>query len=106
MLLSEGLAFWWDLPFMHTLFASAAHHLTAATNPHPLWKVLPEISLVPYICSELFFNHTIDDTFPKETMLVLCNDTWSAAGYIRRLRCTYQLALKLCTAERYPLCRL
>ncbi|MDP3889083.1 MAG: hypothetical protein Q8Q25_00885 [bacterium] len=42
----------------------------------PLLSLNGTIELIPYICSELFFNEKPDDGWPKKTILAICNDYW------------------------------
>jgi hypothetical protein len=85
MLLTEHIAPWWDFGFLHDLYFSDWGLLAVSTNERKPLKLLPEQSFVPYICSELFFNQFPDDTYPEMPIIVLCNDTWVKAPYIRRL---------------------
>lgn len=49
------------------------------SNPRPEIVINDEIALVPYICSDLFFNTTPDDEYPNTPILAVCNDTYSPA---------------------------
>jgi len=84
MLLTEHIAPWWDFGFLHDLYFKDWGLLTVSTNERKPLPLLPEQSFVPYICSELFFNPFPDDTY-REPILVVCNDIWVKAPYIRRL---------------------
>lgn len=43
------------------------------------------IQLVPYICSELFYNHQPDDTYDDIPIAALCGNAWAKASYIQEL---------------------
>lgn|GEM_PF-5334274 len=62
-------------------------HIRPSKNPHPIIFVNEEFSLVPYICSDFFFNNREDDVFHTIPIIVLCNDIWFSgfASYIRQL---------------------
>lgn len=43
----------------------------------PVWHISPELTIIPYICSELFFNNFPDHSETQGAILVaLCNDDW------------------------------
>lgn len=49
---------------------------SAGTEPHPLFQLNKNCSVVPYICSELFFNEYPNDQYENYPILALCNDRW------------------------------
>lgn len=57
--------------------------VTPSTNARPAWQLLPDLTVVPYICSELFFNHHPDDIYLKLPILEVCNDSWTSARYVK-----------------------
>lgn len=43
------------------------------------------IRLVPYICSELFYQQAAEDAFTDLPLLALCGDTWVAGSYVQKV---------------------
>lgn len=60
--------------YMRNLFFTDMPPIALADNPHPVITLAEEVKLVPYICSELFFNETADDAYITYPILALCND--------------------------------
>lgn len=62
-------------------------HIWPSKNRHPVFIVNEKLSLVPYICSDFFFNTTQDDTFQHIPIIALCNDIWFSgfSSYIQQL---------------------
>lgn len=53
-------------------------------QPRPVWKIGPDLTIIPYICSELFFNTNPDHTLRAGAIiLALCNDNWLVRDYMR-----------------------
>jgi apolipoprotein N-acyltransferase len=65
----------WD--FVHDLYFQKSSPTAASTNVRPLMAIDGVTNVVPYICSELFFNQSIDDAFWPQPILALCNDRWT-----------------------------
>jgi hypothetical protein len=74
MFLTERIPFWLQKTFVEKIFFSQSPIIVQSTNKRPLLEINDEIKLVPYICSELFFNHQPDDTFEKYPILAIAND--------------------------------
>jgi hypothetical protein len=74
MFLTERIPFWLQKTFVEKIFFSQSPIIVQSTNKRPLLEINDEIKLVPYICSELFFNHQPDDTFEKYPILAISND--------------------------------
>ena len=85
MLLTEGVAGWYDSPFIRSLYHCLTPPVTASTNERRSFPIFENVHLVPYICSELFFNDKPDDTLSDVTVVALCNDNWAKVSYVRRL---------------------
>ncbi len=85
MLLTERLAPAWDCTFFRTLYFQDSAPLTLSTQSRPSWEILPDLFVVPYICSEIFFNEQQDDTYTNMPILALCNDFWLQLSYVSRL---------------------
>lgn len=66
-------------------FQLPSHHwLKTSKNDHPKWHIDANFTLVPYICSELFFNHQPDDSFDLP-IVALCNDWWFDMPHFKKL---------------------
>lgn len=76
---------WYRIPFLKKLFHEDNDLVQASTNPRMPFPLLPEVSFIPYICSELFFNDTPDDHYPQAIITELANDYWAKSTYIRHL---------------------
>ena len=67
---------------------AAYFHNIAEVRPtqasRPRWVLSPELTLVPYICSELFFFAKPDDPY-YDPIIALCYDNWSSARYVHNL---------------------
>jgi hypothetical protein len=63
MFLTEHIPPWLKKTFFERLFFSQSAVISSSTNPRPLLKLQDNITLIPYICSELFFNKTPDDSY-------------------------------------------
>lgn len=67
--------------------AAYFHNITEvipAQTPRPGWQLSPELTVVPYICSELFFFEEPDDSY-QDPIIALCYDSWSPAPYVHDL---------------------
>ncbi|MBY0109804.1 MAG: hypothetical protein K2X90_01700 [Candidatus Babeliaceae bacterium] len=50
----------------------------------PVWHIRENVAIVPYICSELFFNHAPDHrAHDSEIIVAFCNDGWVKRDYMR-----------------------
>ena len=85
MLLTERMPAWCDMQLVKDLYFGKEPPIAVSTTARPLLKIMPEIELVPYICSELFFNDQPDDNFEYQTILALCNDRWIRGAYVADL---------------------
>jgi hypothetical protein len=84
LILTERMPSWLRSTAIYHLFFKEQTEITPATNKRPLFVINDEMQLVPYICSELFFNTTPDDEFQDKSILALCNDI-IMPPYIARL---------------------
>ncbi len=55
-----------------------------STNSRPQWIINQNITLTPYICSELFGHHTPDASLDNP-ILAVCNDLWFTMPHFKRL---------------------
>jgi hypothetical protein len=91
MTFGETLPSWLNIPFFQQLIFSTTLPILKSDNNHPQWK-LGNLTVVPYICSELFLsNHPHDES--DHPIVALCNDWWfkmphfkKLMGYAARLR--------------------
>jgi hypothetical protein len=74
MFLTERIPFFLQKTFVEKIFFSQSPIITQSINKRPLLEINDQIKLVPYICSELFFNHKPDDTFEQYPILAIAND--------------------------------
>jgi predicted amidohydrolase len=88
MLLTENITSWLNFSFVQSCYYTQRPPITRSTNTRNLFVVSQELQLVPYICSELFFNEQPDDAFPNQPVLALCNDTWVIPEYVKKLMYT------------------
>ncbi len=78
------------LPFVESdsWLAGLFHHKNAPlaqhANKRPTFIINKQLSVIPYICSELFFTNKKPKN--KTPIIALCNDTWfSATPYMQKL---------------------
>lgn len=76
---------WYNMSFLRTLFHGRGPIVEPSSNPRVPFPLLPEMSFVPYVCSELFFNNQPDDQYPQTVIAELSNDFWAKSAYIRHL---------------------
>jgi apolipoprotein N-acyltransferase len=89
MIFTEQLSSFWNITPLHNLYYTKRPAITPAQNKRPVIQLMPQISVVPYICSELFFNYYPDDTFITLPILALCNDSWLIPQYAKKLMYLY-----------------
>lgn len=53
------------------------HALTNSIHKRPQLIIDDTLTLVPYICSELFLLYRPDDEYPETPILALCSDKWT-----------------------------
>ena len=76
MILIERMPSWFDFWFIRDLYFKTAPEISPARDKRPQLPIMKETALVPYICSELFFNEYSDDVYPDTPILAICNDIW------------------------------
>lgn len=84
MPLTEQMPPWFDVARIRELFFARRPQIARSCNLRPLWVIAGQ-SLVPYICSELFFNHARDDHYSHVPIIALCNDLWAPAPVRRQM---------------------
>ena len=84
MVLAEGISHLWDCFLVRSLYFSNVPPVSPSTNERPQF-LIDDHAVVPYICSELFFNDKPDDTYPNATIIAVCNDVWAQLSFVRRL---------------------
>jgi hypothetical protein len=82
---TEQLPWWCNISSLDSLLFSESAQRTCSGNPRPLLTISDDIRLVPYLCSELFFNRQPDDSHQKYPIIALCNDWWFSVNYPRQL---------------------
>lgn len=84
MVFGEKLPTWLDNRFFQTLIFSTAMPILKAKNNRPQWKLSPNLTLVPYICSELFFSNSPQERF-HDPIVAICNDWWFTLPHFKQL---------------------
>jgi apolipoprotein N-acyltransferase len=73
------------LSFLDDLYAPGEPPIDPSDNPRTPLVLHNDLQFIPYICSELFFNHLPDDQYPDVPILSLTNDVWIELSYIQEL---------------------
>lgn len=84
MIFGEKLPAWLDNSFFQTLIFSTALPILKGNNDRPQWQLRNNITLVPYICSELFFSNSPQESF-HDPIVALCNDWWFDMPHFKQL---------------------
>jgi apolipoprotein N-acyltransferase len=84
MILTERVPSFFYCTWLRDLYFKKFPELTASQLKRPKLEINKHISVVPYICSELFFNEYPDDTYADTPILAISNDRWFTS-YVNRL---------------------
>jgi apolipoprotein N-acyltransferase len=82
LILTERLPSWARSTTLEALYYTDRPFITPGHNSRMPFYISNTLTLMPYICSELFFNDRPDDLASTVPIIALCNDTWIAAPYI------------------------
>jgi hypothetical protein len=85
MVMIERVPFLLKNTFLKNMYFSVMPEIIYSENKRPLLSLSEELRLVPYICSELFFNEYPDDMHTREPIILIANDNWASIGYVRHL---------------------
>lgn len=86
MVLTERLPYWADTPELRKLYYSVRPIIDVGKSKRPTFKISNNLSVIPYICSEIFFKNYPDFDYPKEYPIIsLCNDNWVFMPYLEKL---------------------
>lgn len=88
MLMTERLSDWMDCDDMRAIYFKDDISITRSDNQRIVLTIAENISFVPYICSELFFNEYPDDCYPDMPILAIVNDILfkeEERGYMKKL---------------------
>lgn len=66
------------------LYFKNMHEIIPSSNERPILKITDDFTVVPYICSELFFAKRPRDCFKTCMIYALCNDSWTI-DYVKLL---------------------
>jgi hypothetical protein len=77
MVLTEKTPSWFRYKLIHELYFKNFNEIIPSQNIRPLLKITDYFSVVPYICSELFFAKRPRDCFKTYVVYALCNDRWT-----------------------------
>lgn len=85
MPLTERIPLAYNFAALRTLYFNNSSQVECSKNTRCCFSFSSDNKCVPYICSELFFNTWPDaDTF-SAPIIVMVNDRWCPAVYIKRL---------------------
>lgn len=84
MVLTERTPSWFRYQLIHDLYFKNMHEIIPSNNARPVLKITDQFSVVPYICSELFFAKRPRDCFKTCMIYALCNDRWTV-DYVKLL---------------------
>lgn len=84
MPLIERMPWWLQHTPLYQLFFARMPAIIPSNNTRPLLQ-LGDIYVVPYICSELFFNRLPDDQYDGMPIIALVNDRWCTKTYVQEL---------------------
>lgn len=85
MLITEYLPNWMNYDFLRTLYFKRGFSINRSSNNRILLKISDDIQLVPYICSELFFNEYPDDCYDNIPIVAIVNDILLYKSFMQRL---------------------
>lgn len=87
MLLTENLPNWAKSKWMNSAFFKDRPYIDPSSKPRKTFELSNNLKLIPYICSEIFFQDKPDiEEKDQKIVLSFCNDTWiSDSNYLTRL---------------------
>lgn len=85
MLLSERIPWWMNFKFIRSVYGNNSMMMTCSLDDRSMIDLGKGFVFVPYICSELFFNHVPIDIQGTCAIIAAVNDTWFADSYIAQL---------------------
>ena len=85
MPLTERVPSCFNFGFVRDMYFSSMPQIDISDNKRPCMRLPGELKLVPYICSELFFNEWPDSDNSNDPIVFISNDSWCPARYIRHL---------------------
>ncbi len=73
-----------NVPLIKKVYFEKFPGIVPHKQPRPVWNITPYLTIIPYICSELFFNNKPDhQPVDGAIIMALCNDHWLARDYMR-----------------------
>jgi apolipoprotein N-acyltransferase len=85
MVMIERMPRFFRSSFMKNMYFKTMPEIIKSSNARPCFSLSENLCFVPYICSELFFNEYPDDSHGSTPILLISNDAWCPAFYVRRL---------------------
>jgi len=85
MPLTERIPSLCDYSFIRDFYFAQASQVAASARDRKPFIIGDTCVLMPYICSELFFNTWPESDNTRYPIVVIVNDSWCPALYIRRL---------------------
>ena len=84
MLLTERLSVLIDYNCLRIIYFKDRQPITISLCERKKFALLNDTAFVPYICSELFFNESVDDNGKKDPILAVINDSLFLAHFWTR----------------------
>ncbi|RTL07454.1 hypothetical protein EKK58_01750 [Candidatus Dependentiae bacterium] len=84
MVLTERTPSLFRYQLIHDLYFKNMHEIVPSDNERPVLNITDQFTVVPYICSELFFAKRPRDCFKACMIYALCNDRWTV-DYVKLL---------------------
>lgn len=82
---AEHLPHWLNWPWLYSsLFSPHCPATAISINKRPIWQLSPDLTIIPYICSELFFA-TSPPNHSAHPILAICNDWWFAMPHFKKI---------------------
>lgn len=70
-------------------YLKKAAGVSPSVHKRPIWQIAPDLTIIPYICSELYFTNSPDhEAYDGAVIVALCNDDWLKRDCMR-----YQMLL-------------
>lgn len=85
MVLIERVPRCCNISALRNMFYRTRPEIKPSALDRPIFHISDDIKLVPYICSELFFNEFPDDHHPNTTILATTGDLWCFDLYVAKL---------------------
>ncbi len=85
MPITERLPQMMNNDYIRSIYFSDGVCITSSRNERIGLPLVDNLIFIPYICSELFFNHVPDDCYQGMPIIVIINDTLLSNSYLQEL---------------------